>query len=46
VLVVSTGTIEAGVATMMMPGEVPDPAIVTVYGVAPGGRVAKLVTKR
>jgi hypothetical protein len=46
VLVVGIGTNEPGAATMIVPGDVPDPATVIVYGVAPRGRVDKLVTKR
>ena len=37
---------EAGAATMTVSGDPPDPAIVTVYGVAPGGNTEDLVTKR
>jgi hypothetical protein len=46
VLIVGIGTMEAGAATMMVPSEVPEPATVILYGVAPGGRIDKLVTKR
>ena len=37
---------EAGAATTTVSGEPSDPAIVIVYGVAPGGNVDDLVAKR
>jgi hypothetical protein len=46
VLAVGIGRNEAGAATMIVPGDVPDAVRVIVYGVAPRGRVEKLVTKR